>query len=88
MVTIARCPQRAGAALYCIAAFMQADDHAELEQLKRLGYLEESGELRRMGNVDTCECKSANKAQPPPVQVRRRANSVPSRPTLSLKCDQ
>jgi hypothetical protein len=44
---------------------MQADDRAELEHFKGLGYLEESGELRRMGNVDTCECKPANKAQPP-----------------------
>jgi hypothetical protein len=69
---------------------MQADDHAELEQLKKLGYLEESGELRRMGNVDTCECKSASKAQSPQVHIRQRANSVPpsGRSTLSLKCDQ
>lgn len=89
LVTNARCPNCAGAALYCIAAFMQTDDRAELERLKGLGYLEESGELRRMGNVDTCDCKSVNKAQPPQVHIRQRANSAPpsGRSTLSLKCD-
>ena len=66
---------------------MQTDDCAELERLKALGYLEESGPLRKMGNVDTCECTSAKASKPTLVEVKRPVRSEQSgeRPILSLK---
>jgi hypothetical protein len=66
---------------------MQTDDCAELERFKALGYREESGPLRKMGNVDTCECASEKTAQPELVEVKRpvRSARLSERPILSLK---